>query len=101
MPTSREPTPPTTRRRRAGRGPVRRRVAAATLAGFALALGAVTFAGAPLPQTGSSATTTTSTSATQTTASDVTAATAVEQQPVSSASVTAQSTPAPVSTGTS
>ena len=69
------PTAHTTRpvRPAPGRGPIRRRVAAATLASFVVALGVVTFAGAPLPDTGSSTTSGTTTAAqtsAATTASD-------------------------------
>ena len=70
---------------------VHQRVAAATLAAFALALGVVTFAGAPLPQT---------TTAAQTTTTATTGASSSTTQPVSS-STSGQTSSATLTTSTS
>jgi hypothetical protein len=83
--------------RRTFRTRIHRRVAAGTLAAFALAFGVVTFAGAPLPQT---STATTGTTAAQTTTAATTSPSSSTAQPVSS-STSGQTSSATLTTGTS
>jgi len=79
---------------------IHRRVAAATLASFALALGAVTFAGSPLPQTDSAASGTTATTTATAAQTTQAAATTSSSQPVSSSS-SGQTSSATLTTSTS
>ena len=78
---------------------IHRRVAAAALASFALALGAVTFAGSPLPQTTTASTGTTATQTT-TAASTAPSTDGSSAQPVSS-STSGQTSSATLTTSTS